>query len=183
MHHAVYISAPYTNGDIEANVNAAIEAGNRITGAGHQVFIPHLTHFWHLRYPHEYEFWMEHDLFWLEKCTDLVRLPGESQGADREVKRARESGIVVHSSVDGFLAYAEMSIRRASITCDPATKHRSLLDMFMRKARLILVCLKLLLGDLKGGIDDMRKARKYLDKAMSCSRLVRKFPDYFSHRD
>ena len=36
----------------------------------------------------EYETWMEYDLAWLGACEALLRLPGHSPGADREVRYA-----------------------------------------------------------------------------------------------
>lgn len=43
--------------------------------------------------------WMEMDLQWLATCHALLRLPGESKGADEEVAVAREKGIPVHHDV------------------------------------------------------------------------------------
>ena len=39
--------------------------------------------------------WMPDFLLWLASCDELVRLPGESAGADREVSEARRLGIPV----------------------------------------------------------------------------------------
>lgn len=93
----VYIAGPYSGGDVEANVKTAIEAGNKIALAGMYPFIPHLYHYWHQHLQQDYEFWMDQCFAFLEKCDVLVRLPGVSPGADREVQRAREQGIPVHS--------------------------------------------------------------------------------------
>jgi hypothetical protein len=65
--------------------------------------VPHLTHFWHLVSPHEYEFWLKLDLEFLTVCDCLVRLPGESSGADREVARAECLCIRVYEGVNAFL--------------------------------------------------------------------------------
>lgn len=92
----VYIAGPYTKGDVAMNVRAAIWAGDLLAGAGYAPFIPHLTHFWHLVCPRVWEFWLEQDLAWLEVCDCVLRLPGESAGADLEVKRAEELGIPVY---------------------------------------------------------------------------------------
>jgi hypothetical protein len=50
---------------------------------------------WHVVAPHDYSFWCIYDLAWLEVCDVLLRLPGESPGADREVAFADEHGIPV----------------------------------------------------------------------------------------
>jgi hypothetical protein len=92
----IYIAGPYTKGDVAVNVRAAILAADYLRAMGHTPFIPHLTHFWHLVSPHEIDYWYRYDLEWLESCDAVLRLPGESVGADREVERARELGLPVY---------------------------------------------------------------------------------------
>lgn len=99
----VYVAGPYTKGDVAMNVRVAIEAGDRLAKAGYVPFIPHLTHFWHLLYPHEWKFWCEQDLHWLEICDCVLRLPGESVGAALEVYRACELGIPVYLSIEALM--------------------------------------------------------------------------------
>lgn len=96
----VYIAAPYTKGDACLNVRAAIQAAEELIEAGHVPFVPHLTHLWHLIVPHGYEFWLEYDLVWLEVCDAVLRLPGESAGADVEVHVARKYGMPVFFSTE-----------------------------------------------------------------------------------
>lgn len=91
----VYISGPYSNGNKLANVNAAIDAAQEVWVAGHDPYIPHLTHYWDERHSHSIDDWMEMDLSWLSDCDAVLRLPGESGGADMEVARALELGIPV----------------------------------------------------------------------------------------
>ena len=91
----VYIAGPYTTGDVVINVRNAIAAGQRVVDAGHTPFVPHLYHFWHHQIPGDYGQWMRLDLEWLESCDALLRLPGESSGADREVAHAVGRGIRV----------------------------------------------------------------------------------------
>jgi len=86
----IYIAGPYTKGDVAANVKAAIDAADQIIELGHTPYIPHLTHFWHLVSPHPYEFWLAYDMVWLDKCDALLRLPGESSGADKEMEHATD---------------------------------------------------------------------------------------------
>ncbi len=99
----IYIAGPYTGGETTLNVRIAVEAGQRIADAGAIPFVPHLYHLWHLLIPGPYEQWMRFDLAWLEKCDALVRLPGESPGADREVAEAERLGLPVFYGVDAFL--------------------------------------------------------------------------------
>jgi hypothetical protein len=81
----IYVAGPYTKGDVAVNVQQNILAGNAVAKMGHIPFIPLLTHFWHMIEPHTYEFWMEQDRQWLRKCDAILRMPGESKGADEEV--------------------------------------------------------------------------------------------------
>lgn len=106
----IYIAGPYTNGNTAINVRAAILAGDRLAKAEFTPFIPHLTHFWHLLRPHDWEFWMKQGMQWLETCNCLLRLPGESVGADREVQRARELGLYVYQSVEQALEAMRRSL-------------------------------------------------------------------------
>ncbi len=85
----VYIAAPYTKGDQVVNVQTAITTGEILSGYGFVPFVPHLTMFWHLIYSHEAEFWYHYDNEWLSVCDCILRLPGESKGADDEVVLAK----------------------------------------------------------------------------------------------
>ena len=91
----IFIAGPYTKGDVAQNVRAAIDAADRLIEAGHVPFVPHLSHFQHLVHPRPYEDWIRLDKEWLKVCDAVVRLPGESPGADRETALARELKISV----------------------------------------------------------------------------------------
>lgn len=103
----VYVAGPYT-ADPASCTAAAIAAGDELLRAGHEPFVPHLSHYWHrLHTEHGYEAWMRLDLAWVAVAEALVRLPGESSGADREVELALQRGIPVFASPEGFLRWAE----------------------------------------------------------------------------
>ncbi len=89
----IFISGPYAKPDPVVNTRNAILAGEEVLKLGHIPFIPHLNHLWHLVSPHPEEFWYAHDLIWLRKCDAILRLPGESRGADNEMKMAKKWGI------------------------------------------------------------------------------------------
>jgi hypothetical protein len=95
----IYIAGPYTKGDVALNVRAAIFAGSHVANLGHIVFIPHLTHFWHLLTPEKYDFWMKQDEAWLRECDALLRIGGESSGADKEMSIAEKLGLIIYHSV------------------------------------------------------------------------------------
>lgn len=99
----VYIAGPYTKGDVALNVRAALQAASDLRDAGYAPYVPHLTHFWHMLFPRSYESWLDQDNQYLPVCEALVRLPGESSGADKEVALARSLGIPVYCGVGEFL--------------------------------------------------------------------------------
>lgn len=97
----IFIAGPYTKGDIALNVRKACEAADELVKNGYVPFIPHLTHLWHLISPHPYNYWTAYDLHWLEKCDAVLRLPGESLGADNEEEFAEMLGKpVIHKLSD-----------------------------------------------------------------------------------
>jgi len=106
----IYIAGPYTKGDVAFNVRNAIHAGAFVANLGHYPFIPHLTHFWHMMCPEEYEFWMRQDEEWLKCCDAIIRLEGESAGADREVAIATGLGLYVYYSLFD-IPKADLSMR------------------------------------------------------------------------
>ncbi|MBT9176609.1 MAG: hypothetical protein DDT20_00929 [Firmicutes bacterium] len=99
----VYIAGPYTKGDVVANVRAAIMAGDKVFRAGYTPFIPHMNMIWHFLHPADAQQWYDWDLEWLPLCQALIRIPGDSLGADKEVIRAGELRIPVYYSVEHFL--------------------------------------------------------------------------------
>jgi hypothetical protein len=99
----IYVAGPYTKGDVVVNVRNAILAADRLLKAGHEPFVPHLNHFWHLVCPGDYEQWLRLDLKWLPTCDYILRLPGESAGADREVALATSLGMRVYYNIDELL--------------------------------------------------------------------------------
>lgn len=91
----VYVAGPYTD-DPERCTAGAIAVGSAVLDAGHAPLVPHLAHYWHTRHgERHYENWMRIDLAWLTAADLVVRLPGVSPGADREVELARSLGIPV----------------------------------------------------------------------------------------
>lgn len=100
----VYVAGPITKGDQFLNVRAAIDAADTLLKAGHAPFVPHINVLWHMVHEHDYETWMAWDDAFLQVCDALLRIPGDSPGADREVERARELGIPVFFDVFDCLA-------------------------------------------------------------------------------
>ena len=95
----VYVASPYTVGDVAQNVRNSLECAEALIAAGYVPFTPLLSHLWHLMSPHEYEYWTALDMAWLERCDALIRLPGQSKGADAEANEMRRQGKPVFFSV------------------------------------------------------------------------------------
>lgn len=120
----VYIAAPYSSNPVEGT-RRALYIGDRLLSHGFIPFIPHLSLFWDLIYPHPVEHWYEYDLEWLRQCHELIRLPGESKGADREVIQALSMGLKVWEGetdgqvLDRFLSAHQL--RPWSSASDPAS--------------------------------------------------------------
>lgn len=114
MSKRVFVSGPYTLGDVAVNVKNAMDAGNDLINAGFYPFVPHLSHFMHMAHPQQYEKWLELDLRFLECCDVLVRLSGDSSGADKEVAHARKLGIPVYFSLVEFFfeQHTKMNFQR-----------------------------------------------------------------------
>lgn len=114
----VYIASPYSKGDIGENVHYAMLAWAQLWDLGYIPFCPHWTHFQHMFIPRPYEEWLEYDQAWVIACHVLLRLPGESEGADKEVELAVKEGIpVVHTVqklMDKFPTYGESTTRQDS---------------------------------------------------------------------
>jgi hypothetical protein len=51
--------------------------------------------------------WLDIDLAWVSVADAVLRLPGESKGADTEVAHARSLGIPVFQSVEEVIAWAK----------------------------------------------------------------------------
>lgn len=96
----IYIASPYTSGDTLQNVHRQIEAAEQLRAAGHLPFWPLHSHYWHELFPHDWKFWMDMDLEWIPHMDAVLRLPGESLGADMEVERAKDLRLPVFCSVE-----------------------------------------------------------------------------------
>jgi hypothetical protein len=107
----VYVSGPYTKPDPCVNVNEHIRAADRLGELGYAPLVPVLSHFWHTMSPHPYEFWIGIDLEFVRRCDAVLRLPGESSGADRETALAERLRIPVFRSIEEL--DAEMGRREA----------------------------------------------------------------------
>ena len=101
----IYVAGPYTGGDTDKNVEIAMEAGKKLLELGYAPFVPHLYHYIHLLWPQSYEVWMKQGTCWLRECDGLLRIPGDSPGAEREVRAANDLDIPVFYTISGLVRF------------------------------------------------------------------------------
>jgi len=115
--NVVYLAGPITLGDPEDNAAQADRAMAALMSLGVAVINPMLTmwagaastggvtprpeaHGVFASFSHET--WVRTSLALVSRCDAVVRLPGESKGADAEVEHARQLGIPVFLGVSAF---------------------------------------------------------------------------------
>ena len=91
----IFVASPYTLGDTGENVHNAITTANDLIDLGFAPFSPLLSHFLHIYHPRPYEDWVAQDNCWLILCDAVLRLDGESIGADNECRLAIDNKIPV----------------------------------------------------------------------------------------
>lgn len=100
----VYVSGPISSNP-KANALIAIEYADVLLDMGFAPYIPHLSVFWGEVCPHEYEDWMKLDFAWIEVCNAVLRFPGHSPGADREIVFAEGLGIPVFYTIEDLVEH------------------------------------------------------------------------------
>ncbi len=98
----VYVAGPITQGDTLLNIRNGIKAGTALVRCGYVPYIPFNDFIQYMLDPEvlDYETILKQDLAWIERCDALLRLPGESPGADREVAHAIKHGLLVTTDID-----------------------------------------------------------------------------------
>lgn len=95
----IYVSGPLSRGSRERNVRIAVAVGLDLIKAGFAPLVPHLTHFMDATDAMGHQIWLDVDLPWVDVCDGLLRIPGESVGADMEVARAQKLGLPIYTCV------------------------------------------------------------------------------------
>jgi hypothetical protein len=113
----VYVAGPYSKPDPQMNVEKAIDVGELVFAAGFYPFVPHSNHFWEARHPRPYLDWMRFDRAWLTRADALLRMPGESSGADEEIEAALRLSIPVFYSLESLIDAA-----KENCACDPGAE-------------------------------------------------------------
>lgn len=107
MKPLVYIAAPYGSSPVH-NTVWAVRAGLALWRTGQvAVLIPHLTLLADLVAPMLHDEWLAYDRDMLLHCDAVLRMPGASDGADRETAYAAEHHIPTFVTKDDLLEWAE----------------------------------------------------------------------------
>lgn len=111
----VYVAGPYVRPDPVENTHKTIATADRLQESGLVTcVVPHLTLLWHMVKPHEPDHWYTYDFAMLARCDALLRLPGDSTGADNEVAFALERGVSVFHDEDHLLSWAFIRVSEMS---------------------------------------------------------------------
>lgn len=101
----VYIASPYTKGDVAVNVKIQMDMADKLMTNGFAPFTPLYSHFQHMAHPRTYDDWLTLDFEWIKVCDCILRLPGESSGAEKEVEFANFNNILVFYSIEDLCEY------------------------------------------------------------------------------
>lgn len=121
----IYVASAISLGRLTDNLHAAHKAGIALLKAGFAPMVPHGSTFWGNRltgindrtgiqvafvpekFAHDipHAVWLEICLPWVKAADGVLRLPGESKGADQEVAFANEHCVPVFGSVEEVKAF------------------------------------------------------------------------------
>lgn len=119
MKKRVYIAGPISKGDLHHNIKQATDAFMELLRAGYAPFCPHWSAFADgpvretdgeisayartLPAGTTHDDWIGVDLPWVSVAHAVLRLPGESVGADAETDCAEQLGIPVYRSLEQLM--------------------------------------------------------------------------------
>jgi len=94
MRTRLYLAAPYSSNTV-LNTHKMLRIERVMYRRWMHFFpvVPHRSHFADLIVPEDAEFWYAYTLDEMLTCQAIVRFPGESKGADEEMRVAREHEI------------------------------------------------------------------------------------------
>lgn len=118
----IYIAGPITQGDLSHNIMQAEAAFYALLYAGFAPFCPHWSCYGggpkHTVFGTVYAFaerlpsgtvhddWIGVDTAWVVVADAVLRLPGESRGADAETAAARSAGVPVFDSIEDLITWS-----------------------------------------------------------------------------
>ena len=113
VREVVYVSGPMsTSGEPGNNLHNAVQAAAKLTYEGFLPYVPHLVWLQHAIAPWvAVATWQQMTLAWVDRSDALLRLHGDSRGADEEVRRAINQHIPVFYAMEHLLT--EFRARRS----------------------------------------------------------------------
>ena len=102
----VYVAGPLSIGDVRGNIERGIRMGETLSRLGYAPFVPHYDMLWDkeaVAGTPNYEVYLERDFSFITVCQALLRLSGESKGADREIAWAYQVDVPVFHTLDSLL--------------------------------------------------------------------------------
>jgi hypothetical protein len=109
----IYVAGPMSIGDHWTNIGAGLAMAEAVLSHGMVPFVPHLSALWQMAHPHTWEQWLDYDEMWLLRCDALIRIPGESKGADREEAFCAQHGIPVFHTLEALVEWNGSQVRPA----------------------------------------------------------------------
>ena len=102
----VYVAGPLSIGDMRGNIERGIRMGEKLSVLGYAPFVPHYDMLWDkeaVAGTPNYEICLERDFSFITVCQALLRLSGESKGADREAAWAYQVGVPVFYTLPSLM--------------------------------------------------------------------------------
>jgi len=119
----VYISGPITLGDKARNLDQANKAHLELMRRRYAVMNPILTMMIPGAVDIPHQDWLDSDFAWIEHAHAVLRLPGASDGADKEVAFAKSRGIPVFTSIEQLEDWRKEMLKAADEKNDGPTPH------------------------------------------------------------
>ena len=100
----VYIAGPLSRGDRITNLAQGLQAYRTLMLHGFAPFCPHFSCLmpWFMDSVTHRD-WLDADLPWVAASDAILRLPGDSVGADEEVEHARSLGLPIFYDINDLL--------------------------------------------------------------------------------
>jgi hypothetical protein len=104
MRKRIYIAGPMTYGDNLQNAFEAFRTFRQLIRLGFSPHCPQMAMLISRMIGDlSHETWMDVDLPWVHVSDAVLRLPGESPGADQECREAAEQGITVYHHIEDLI--------------------------------------------------------------------------------
>lgn len=122
MNRYVYIAGPISKGDSFDHVGNACHVWRELFCRGVPAFCPHWSGMQQMVAPISWEEWLAYDLPWVAGAAAVLRLPGESRGADVEVRHATANMVPVFTDMETLVHWWYNELESCFV-CDQRTPY------------------------------------------------------------